>query len=619
MKESKLGSLTPYSERNGVGAAADIESLFSDPENPLPEDELTVAYSFGTGLFRGQLDNIKCESTMDLEQLRQRKAIESIQTFYLGYFATEDGKKDLAKLNLRKFNIDVIAAALNNIDLVKKLVDETARKEIATRSLKWYKAKLEGQLANNPDDDLNFIDEPQVDVNYEPDKLLEKVGSLQAYRKFFREVRRQLKDDQPSDLWSAKNLLLDIHISRVTNQLADLYPSVLSLAQQLANSKSNKKTVIWRKQLDASMPFIKRAVLRKRNKRFADLDAYQDVLAIRLDFLKHGAAWQDDRELSPISNELEQLVAELAEDSPETDAPVPRIEVKTLEKLDETRWDASQTKEFIETILKDWDLLSEHTSTWDKVEARDGFAEDNKWQVTISPDRSSFLVSGAKRVVWVPEDFDRTLTQMAQAGVLPVVAHELEHVFQEEYNYKIATTMPIAKTVSKRIFTQQEAGAVLEEGKMQAIFGRIRPVNTHYFMALKAKLNGDNKLSVMRAYYNSRTQGSQLDEKEAKKNRKTAVNTSLRLYRHGGFNSQPLDYAEQELLSSELRKLPGVQAETVLTTATCFSLQDLARLHKFGLLNIPQAVPISPAEGVWKIFTEKYLPDIIGQEPKNPT
>jgi hypothetical protein len=279
--------------------------------------------------------------------------------------------------------------------------------------------------------------------------------------------------------------------------------------------------------------------------------------------------------------------------------------------MDDTYWNAEQIKEFVETILEELNLLSSEQATWDEVEERDGPAADGKWQYVINPKKSEFDSNGAKHVLSGPADFERTLTQLTKAGALPVAAHEIEHILQEEYNQQVSYQIPLALARGRRTITIQEAGAIDQERKVQQSFGRERPVNAHYLKAREVKLAGGNKMEVIRAYYNSHIAGKDLDEKRLAASRKIAVGAALRLYRDAGYNSQPLDYLEQELITRSLKQLPEGQAEAIMTAATAFSLRDTAQLHKFGLLELPQSLPLQPAEVVIRVFKEKYLPNIL--------
>ncbi len=615
MADPSPGSLAPYTERNSSGVPENVESLFTEPEMPLSDEEKLEVQNFATGLFTGKLGGLTCETPLDLEQLRQRKPSESLQSFYLGYFSTQKAAaEDLVRLGLAQDDASIVTKTLSNIDLIKTRVDEKTRKEIATRSLKWYKQDLADRLKEDSSKDGEFVDQEPLRINYEPQKLLDKITSLQAYRRFYREVRKGLKAGQGGSVNIAEHALLDMHVARVNEQLAGLYPYALYLGQQLSAADSNKQNMTWSEQLTAQMPFLQRAVARDRGNQLQDFKTYKNTLAQRLDFLKHGAAQSSGAEgFSPISPELRQLISDLVTTS-EAEAPPSRFSPEVLEKLDTTKWNAAQMKDFLQFILRGWGLLSDQTSTWDEVEKRDGWPEDKKWQVATHPRRESFASIGAKHVVWIPESFDRSLTQLAPAGALPVAAHELEHLQQEEYNTELAKQVSLAQARGRRHGTLQEAGAIREETKVQAMFGRLRPTNAHYFKALETKLRGGNKLEASRAYYDSRSQGAKPADGVTQFSREVSVDRASRLFNNGGYSSQPLDYIEQALLVRELERLPESQAVAVMTAATSFSLKDAARLHRLGLLEIPREVRFSPADEVMRVFVEKYLPDILDRQ-----
>ena len=92
-----------------------------------------------------------------------------------------------------------------------------------------------------------------------------------------------------------------------------------------------------------------------------------------------------------------------------------------------------------------------------------------------------------------------------------------------------------------------------------------------------------------------------------------AVNRTLRLYRHGGFNSQTLDYAEQGLIVNALRNMKPEEAASFVIASGSFDIKDAVKLHKFGLL--PKAeTQYNPASDVMRIYREKISPVVYNQD-----
>ena len=613
MREESNGAqaVWPFSERASTVAANDVEELFSDSELQLTIEEKQRVHEYAGGLFNGRLDNeISARSETNLEELNQTAVLGSIQVFYLEYFDTEEGKQDLLKLGLAGASRDKVRSTLLDIDSVHHLVDSKTRKSIAINSKNWRKAEIAKLLQNNPDFDKDYDHFEGLKVNYDPDKFLNKLSDLQAYRKFHREVRSKLAGDSPSALQTAKSTLLDIHSARVNNMLAELYPASIKLGEQLAHSVSTDKVTSWNERLAGLMPVIGRALSRERKNETEDFEVFSDRFSRRLDFLRNGSAWQDD-ELTAISPELYKLAQELEE----TDQPVEDIFHKLalseeiINRLDTIKWSAPQVKQLCESVLEEWLKLSSSIADWEEIEDRDGFVADDKWQVSIHPGKKNLSIDNAKRVLWIGEDFERTLTQESPAGVLPVVAHELTHVLQSEFDYELGKQIPLAKIKGRMSSPLREAGTIYQERKIQAMLGRHRKTNLYYLRALEVKLSGGNRLEVARAFFNSYTEGKQLDDTAQEKARDLAVDRSLRLFRSGGHNSKPLGYIEQELIVRELLKLPLQNAEALMVAGSSFSIKDLARLHKSDLVQIPESIGLHPAEDVLRIYIDKYLPD----------
>jgi hypothetical protein len=604
MNESS--AVWPYSERSGVSAGDLARALGEKPEIHLSKEQLADTHAFAEGLFRGEVEGVKCESGLDLEKVNRLSPAAHSQDFYLGYFLSDAGKQDLEQMGLSpESQLSQIAAHLKDIQAITTEVDPKARKKIAANSHNWYKAELARQLEENPQMDKDFEDDEPLTVNYKPEDLLNKIEHLQAYRRFNREIKRKLKE-QPSENSEHKDMVLSLYRARVNDLMAHIYPSAVSLAEQLEKGNQQKELV---KRLAKAMPALKATFLQEREDRIYGLDELGARFTRRLDFLRNGAAWNGGDHFTPVSSELAELARELAQaDRPESlSVSLPQ---EVIEKLENSKLDAAKMKKLAGEIIQRRGLLSQQESDWTEAAERDGPAPDDQWQVIISPKISSMSVSGKKKVFWLPEDFDRTLIQESPAGVLPGMAHELTHLLQAEADYETACGIPLAKIKGRRATTMKELGAIYEESKMQRRFGRGRPVNLHYLKALEAKVGGANKLQAARAFYESYTAGRQITDDEAAAARKVAADRTLRLYRYGGSDSQPLNYIEQELIGRALSaELPEEKVEAILINATSFDLPDLVRLYREGLVELADGTR-SPADEVWQIFSENYLPAI---------
>ncbi|MEK7095797.1 MAG: hypothetical protein AAB896_00685, partial [Patescibacteria group bacterium] len=466
-------------------------------------------------------------------------------------------------------------------------------------------------LTHDPADDNKYEDIPPFKVNYAPEKLLNKLDSLRAYRLFYRQVRGALKQEEATNLRYAKEIVLGIYRARINGMVAGMYRGAFDLAQQLNRSQTDEQTKMRQSRLGRALPVVAATFFQEREDRVFGIEELAGNFARRLDFIRNGAAWRDSSDFSPISPELAKLADELSKKSEKPKTTEAQIPLQVVEKLDSIRWNAGQMKELAEAVLTKWQLLSNQQASWTDVETRDGFAADARWQVIITPKAKIMSVDGSKRTLKIPEKFDRTLTQDAPAGVLPVLAHELTHLLQCDYDYQVGQLIPLAKIQGRRTTTMREAGTIFQEDKIQAMFDRQRPANAHYLRALQAKLSGGNRLEVARAFYDSHMRDKEPSQDKQKTARELAADRILRFYNHGGHDSYPLNYLEQELIARSLSHLPQEKIESLLIAGVSFDLSDAALLHKMDLLNIPEKIDRHPADEVWRVFSEKYLPDIL--------
>lgn len=474
------------------------------------------------------------------------------------------------------------------------------RKEIAARSLNWYKQELADRLQQPKEHDALQPDCETVNVEFDPDKFFTKFREFQAYRVFYRQVMKSLKEAQPTAVNDAKLTVLTLYFSRVNAFVAEMYPHMYSLSRQLENLPSNDKFNNWRHQLLKSSPLavdVHKSVTTERDMRVSDF-------LRRLDLLRHGAAyWQGEHSYSPISHEVDQLASDLAASGQVPDGLTAQIDQEIVAYMRHATWDANQMKVFCETVLGLWGILSNHQAEWNEVNDRSGYAADEKWQVIISPEVSSLSVSGKKKTVTIPEKYNRNLIQISKAGALPGAAHELSHIWQHESSSEFAKHIPLAKIKGKRYITGFEMGGIQQERALHGMVGQFRPTNITYLRALQAKLQGANQTQVARAF--AETKGGDISSEVAK----TAGADVLRLYRAGGHSSQALDYIEQDLLLQAMTGFSASEIRAVAIAGGSFSLRDLAALHHFGLLDIPRDISIHPAEDVMGIFLTQFYPN----------
>ncbi len=593
----------PFTEKEITSTARHLESLGQPPEAPLTEAEKDTVTQLGKGLAEGRVGDLEVQSERSLEQLMKSDVLTHQQTFYPGYFITAEGQADRELLGLpdQAGEADVRAALLDVVTSTAR-IGAAVRKEMATRSEAWYRQQMATQMGRGPATDGEFQEPAELVVNYQPEALLGKIADYQAYRHFFHEVGRQLHDDS-SRLAEAGRLYVELHLATVNAKLAALYPHILHVAQQLSQSGPSVQVEQWSEQLARVAPFVANLYQHQDAERRAEL---LDHSARRLDVFRSGVGSQTEQgDFIPLLDGiLEQVL------SPEpAQRPSRLLPPDLIERLDNTKWDAEQTKTFAQKVLDKWDLLSVHDTDWEQVNQRSGSAEDGKWQIVTTPHKKMLSANGSKRVVYIPSAMKRTLTQTSPSGPLLVLAHELTHVLQAESDEVLAKTLPLAVLGGRRSRLLHEAGGIYQEATLlHEYFGRQRDVNVSYVAALRAKLAGASKLEVARAYDHTRMQ--RLDRTEdtdgkAQKRRIASLGNALRLYRNFGHNAQPLDYVEQELVVKELSAQTSLDTDGVLIAGSSFNLRESAALHRFGLLPSSEALQ-HPAHEVMRLALDQF-------------
>lgn len=588
----------PYSARNGVNVVERLEEIQAPLSEEMSVERRAEIALFARGLFEGKAEGLDAGVPRDLEALHQSETKTFRQSFYLGYFSTERGQADLAALGLPvDADESTITETLSDVAGMTERLSAKARKQIAHRSVSWHKAMLAELLTQPPQVDATFEDFTEVEVNYNPDALLTKIEDLRKYRDFYNQLRRQLREAGTYDL--TKRILLDVHIGRVNHILTEMYPVALSLARQLQQSPESDDVEAWSDRLAEVAPFISNIY---NGDNAEDIEVQEQELARRFDYVRNGVVQED--KLTSLGSRMEAFLDEQSVGTQQDQEGL--IEPSLLAELDAIEWNAGQLKTFLETVLQEWGLLSEEQADWSSVDDREGFAADGLYQVVVTPEKKNLMVVSAKRVLFVPEDFLRSLTGVYPAGALPVAAHELTHVLQSFADYELGKILPLAKIKGRRFITGREAGGLHQERVMQEIyFGRRRPTNPHYARALEVKLAGGTQMEVVRAFYDSYASMTELpDEKARTAARQLAADRALRLYREAGYNTQPLDYIEQGLILEELRDLPPEQINAFVIGGSSFNLQDASLLRRAGILELPD-IEHSPAHDVLRVFFEQ--------------
>jgi hypothetical protein len=607
----------PYSERNSVNVEQYVQELLASPERPLDESELQYVREFSSDVYQGNtISGVECKAGRNLETLLAVSVLKDIQTFDLAYFRTPGGIHDLEALGLKSDATDEeIVQCLYNTEMVDETLGKKGRKEIATRTSDWRRDMITERLADPSENDVDYEPEKSVTVAFKPTDLLDKLQDLHAHRIYVRQILHDLKTEPQTDMRDAKITTTEVLLARVNNMAAELYPATVSLAKQLDKSPRSEASQALIEQLVDAAPFLSQAFKEDEtydsDRRSAFLDQWQNQGLRRIDFVSNGVGYTEGGSITPVDA---GLIAWADNYRPgEVDPTAERVfSDEELAVMEETVWNADQTKMYGEAILSDWDLLSSYQSTWEEADERNGPAPDNKWQIVTTPHKKSLAVNGPKKVVFIPEKMQRAIVQPAEAGIISLLAHESTHVLQNEFDQILAEQVPSAAIKGRRNVTMRELGGVMEETEVQVASGKARSTNLHYLRALQTKETGGNPLQVARAFFDSLCPDpDSISEAQLIRLRKQAADRSRRFYRAGGHNTQPLDYVEQGYISQLLSRLPETERKALAVAGTSFALSDAAALHKYGLLELPKTIDRDPAETAIRIFRRDYLPQLM--------
>jgi hypothetical protein len=608
--------LGPYSYRTNIDA--ELSTLLSEPEVVLSEEDKQAAFQFGQSLLAGNWNDIHCAAkkpetgqTLSYSEVDKLATVTNSHTFYPDLLRQPNAQPVRQMLGIDKVDEKLWFRTISKRVAAGMSYDLTVLRNTAKDAQKWRSKQLNEALQFPSSHDETYAEPASFTVNFTPEKLLQKSEAWQAYRQYYRQINEELKTQPDSALLHAQRALLNVHRGAVNAKMAILYPPLIDFKRQIEATNLTVETGQWSTRLAAVTPVFNSAskteIVYPR-----PVGAYASFLT-RLDHIRRGVAVQKDGTIGPISPQLLELeqtsTAQEVASSPDTVAYTP----KELDIIHTTRWNSSELKTFLEDVLKSADLLSEQQSEWDEIKTRSGTATDGRWQVTLSPTASSLSVDAKKRIMTVPEQLQNDDNPTRSLGdLLPTSAHEVGHVIQGEVKKQQAAIVPLAEISGRRALVVAEMGGIYEERIMRGYQGETRPVRWYFLHGLQTKLAGGNEAQVARVIYD--TMQAANPGQTAAETRHKAVSSTERLYRFGGFNSQPLDYSLQELIVDGLTQYDPKTAKAIALGASAFALLDSAALHRAGVYDVPDPRTIpSSAELVLKVFKNSYLPDLMSK------
>lgn len=520
-------------------------------------------------------DYLETHDVAPIEEIWRKPNI--VSKFGVEYFLTYEGQAELARVTGSQSALETIEEAKEVIATTDwTSIPKKDRGKLSGDSKQHASDRVVEEFAANDFKSMEGVENPSfMTVVKNPEDLLGKLSSLRTLKGYFKSVKRDLEQEPSTSFTQAQAYITNLYIRKTNVILAGEAPSFYNLLDQYRAS-GNPRLEEYAEELAAWMPVSEyRQLLDKPEQAGRNLERY--------DKFRNGADvnYTDGYRsvLSPEALELAAALDNTAEQSKEQTSEYYFQDVNH-EQLEAIKLDAEQMKEWTQTVLSEYGLLSIDT---DEKTEEDSSSSDDKWRVVMSDNVKALSVSNKSRTVKIPRDFERPLNRSVS-----VLSHELAHVVQHENKRRISPLALVHELGTDRGSVHFEAGGIYwEKQAKQALFGEDRPINPHYLRAVEAKSAGADYLETMRAFFDSSM--AQNPDADPVDRAQHAFNRTGRIFRKGGAwaegahvtDSQPLQYLEQELVA---RSLDEEQEKILL--AGGFNLQTLQGMNKLGLVDI---------------------------------
>lgn len=549
------------------------EVLATEPERPLTEEQKNQVIQFEKDLFHGKYGDI--ESVAPLAEIES--AVDNTAQLVPEYLATEKGRSeihDALGISLSETtDLGVIANEVRAIpvDVLKDSKNKEKLQSLQGSSLNYiesrYAAMAEGDESARDIDTITIIKDPQL--------FLARLSVLQQNRNFLRLVRAELRESD-DDLTAAKHMVTDIYRDKVNSLVAGSYTTLIDVRSQYAASN----TIFDESEVASVQNLFKVA---------AAAESSNDIRTqfVRLlDYVRNGAALDDEGSLTPVDSHIFEHVNELNE-QPASKSNQPHFSEQEIEQLKEYIFDSSEMQAFLNMYL-----------------VRTGLSKEG-WTTERRDDTKSFAVNAIHKIIKIPATYKSAVAKdFPTTGVIGLVEHEVGgkqagHVMQSVSASKNPELFELAKSSKfrgKRYLAMREAGGTSAEADaMQRYFGQTRRFGTSYASAMKELLEGGTHADAVRAFAEAQIDGREVSPEESKKAYAIAANRVMRLLREGGRNSQPIQYVEAATVRKVAQTLPEPIVDVMFAEAV-YDPVDMMRLHKFGLLGTDSDHRFKPDE-----------------------
>lgn len=557
------------------------EKLGQDPERALTDEEISEALAFENDLFEGRYGDMRASKS--LEDLSSIADIDS--RIYPAFFTTAKGRERLQNFLGREDIGDTEAEITETVagipfSVIKDKEDEF--KSIAgassTYATEYY---TDAVLNDKPVPEIGSIS-----LTREPETFLQHASGIVVMKQFLRGVQADLKQrasENPSNLIDAKLAITDLYRDKMNAVLADVYPKLQDFLRQFdaQPKEEQRKYKAMLNEVPVMVGLARTAM---------GTPSIQSQFVRLLDYVRNGAAYDSDGKLTPIDS---QIYDDIDYIRTENERPVdgePVFDTNEIAVLQEIELDAEGAKDLAE-----------------KYKDRLGIDVD----IVIREDKQSLAYSAPKDSVWIPGKYKAKLVKKdGGTGVALVIVHEIGgtkpgHATQTENSRRNDKALRIATSPifrGKRYQSLRESGSIVTENTTgERLFGSRRPMSGSYARALEVLLAGEPTSKAVAAFAIEQLQGN--NDQAAKKNAiKLGANRVQRMLRHGGRDSQPLQYVEAATVR---RIIEGLDAETqdIILAEGTLDPVDMLRLHRFGLLNTKAAL-FEPREDPDEVMVE---------------
>ncbi len=546
-KQTSEGYNGIYLERSAVDARALVEKLVAEPEMPLDETEMTEARQFERAINNYELR----EGVTLADVLRQHKSEDVTAPFFFAEaFIHGDVSHEGIALPTFTSSDDVyrwIATSVRDKTLTSQVLQE-----LSTTSTNVYKQTMIEALTSGQQPPAEQFDCQSIVTN--PERFIQSAADIQTVRAYLLGLRGQYKRDAVA-VDGAKRATVDMYLAKTNSFLAADIP--------VANYLRNQSQLVS----DSETSAVASEIIPRGLRSALNTPKSREATFKRLDFLRNGLGVDATGHASVVSSEVQSVASLEAEDAVFTKAEMKKLQSVMVEPV--------TMLHIFENIIASASLLSsEPAEMWSKE--RTHRAADELFQVVINPTKATFNVEGRSGAFKVPP-MPRSLYD-----VLVVGTHELTHINQAQASEALKADLMIADVKGRRISMLSEAGANMEQRMAERkLFGASKPVAMTYARALQSLETDGTMFDAVKAFYDEKRRA--FPEISPAAAADEASDRVLRLVRSGGLSSQPMVYAEESILMSELETAsPDVRARA--TAITGIDLVDQVRLHRFGLL-----------------------------------